>query len=212
MNIYRKLGKMLSGCLLIPEMSCKQQKKVIDEWWQLMSKKNANKSNKIKLCFVWNQNATDQWKEKDSAVEKWCWRSGKKGNTNTGDEVCGEKKNKTNMRYMPGWKASCMSEPSGGIKCSLRRENGGKLQLSELTWLCTTDGRELEAWWAMEPAGGPCKLCCWEVALCCTLTPSLHSGETKLLFHTSTCKKRYSTEPSRANAVLIYSSLTSRHF
>lgn len=135
-----------------------------------------------------------------------------KKNTQTQGTRCVGRKNKTNMRYIPGWKASCKSEPSGGIKCSLRRENRGKLQLSELTWLCTTDGRELEAWWAVEPAGGACKLCCWEVALCCTLTPSLHSVETKLLFHTSTCKKRYTTETSRANAVLFFSSLTSCHF
>lgn len=135
----------------------------------------------------------------------------KRKHKHRGQGVWGEK-NKTTIRYIPGWKASCMSEPSGGIKCSLRRENGGKLQLSELTWLCTTDGRELEAWWAVELAGGACKLCCWEVALCCTLTPSLHSVETKLLFHTSTCKKRYTTELSRANAVLYFPSLTSCHY
>lgn len=208
MNIYRKLGKMLSGCLLIPEMSCKQQKKVIDEWWQLMSKKSLIRSNsvsyEIKMQQINEKKRTEHLKNDAGAQER-------KGNTNTGDEVYGEKKIKQ-TRYIPGWKASCVSEPSGGTKCSLRWENGGKLQLSELTWLCTTDGRELEPWRAVESAGGACKLCCWEVALCCTLTPSLHSVETKLLFHTSTCKKRYTTELSRANAVLFFSSLKSCHY
>lgn len=42
----------------------------------------------------------------------------------------------------------------------------------------------------MELAGGACKLCILEEVLCCGVTPSLQSAESKLLFHTSTCKVR----------------------
>lgn len=57
--------------------------------------------------------------------------------------------------------------------------------LSELACLWSTDGWVLKVGWIVELAAleGKCTL---EETSCCSLTASLHSAESKLLFHTNT--------------------------
>lgn len=57
--------------------------------------------------------------------------------------------------------------------------------LSELAWLWSTDGCMLKVCRAVELAAleGMCTL---EETSCCSLTASVHSAESKLLFHTNT--------------------------
>lgn len=61
--------------------------------------------------------------------------------------------------------------------------------LSELACRWCTDGSVLKVSWAVELAALEGMLCTLEETLCCTLTGSLHSVESKLLFHTNTCKE-----------------------
>lgn len=58
--------------------------------------------------------------------------------------------------------------------------------LSELACLRSTDGCVLTVCWAVELAALGGMLCTLEETSCCSL--SLHSAESKLLFHTNTCK------------------------
>lgn len=59
--------------------------------------------------------------------------------------------------------------------------------LSELACRWCTDGAVLKVSWAVELAALEGMLCTFEETWCCTLTGSLLS-ESKLLFHTNTCK------------------------
>lgn len=60
--------------------------------------------------------------------------------------------------------------------------------LPELAWRWCTDGSVLKVSWAVELAALKGMLCTLEETWCCTLTGSLHSVESILLFHTNTCK------------------------
>lgn len=60
--------------------------------------------------------------------------------------------------------------------------------LCELACRWCTDGSVLKVSWAVELAALKGMLCTLEETPYCTPTGSLHSVESKLLFHTNTCK------------------------